>query len=108
VQEDTAKKQATKNGAAPATDSKQNGHAAASRQDREMQGEREARAARTDLIQQTRLRQKNVDQHINDEQRKKSQEELLDKKLEQLKRRFENGEIVQTSKKEIVKKMGQI
>ena len=75
-----------------------------------MQGEREwnMRPARTDLIQETRLRQKNVVQHINDEQRKKSQEELLDRKLEELKKRFENGEIVHTSKKEVVKKMGQI
>jgi hypothetical protein len=35
-----------------------------------------------------------VEQHNNDEQRKKSQEQLLELKLIDLKRRYENGEIV--------------
>jgi len=62
------------------------------------------RSAKKDLITESRLRSKNVNDHKESEQRKKSQEQLLNKKLEELKERFENGEITTTVKKEKVRK----
>ena len=49
--------------------------------------------AKMDLITQSRLRQKNVNQHNNEEQRKKSQEELQKKKLAELRKRFETKNV---------------
>lgn len=59
-------------------------------------------------IQNQRLRQKNIDQHVDQEARKKSQDELQLKKLEELKARYERNEIQGSVKKEKVKKMGEI
>lgn len=60
------------------------------------------------MILETRLRQKNVSQHNNEEARKKSQEQLVKKKLKELKERYDNGLIVTATKKEKVKKMENI
>ena len=44
-------------------------------------------------IQSTRLRSKNVEQRVDNEQRKKSQEELHEKKIKELQQRFDRNEI---------------
>ena len=64
--------------------------------------------AKKDLILNQRLRTKNQQEHQNTEARKQSQDELQKKKVEELRRRFENGEILNTTKKTKVKKMDQI
>mmetsp|Transcript_39635 Transcript_39635/g.38174 ORF Transcript_39635/g.38174 Transcript_39635/m.38174 type:complete len:268 (+) Transcript_39635:930-1733(+) len=60
------------------------------------------------VILGTRLRQKNQGQHRNYEARQKSQDDLLDKKLEELKLKFENNQIQVSAKQEKVKKMENI
>jgi hypothetical protein len=44
-------------------------------------------------IQSSRLRSKNVEQRVDNEQRQKSQEELHEKKIKELKKRVERNEI---------------
>jgi len=44
-------------------------------------------------IQSTRLRSKNLEQRVDNEQRKKSQEELHEKKIKELQQRFDRNEI---------------
>ena len=67
--------------------------------------EHEVRKGLSNVIQETRLRKKNVGQHAHSEERQKSQEELLDRKLVELKKRYENNEIQCATKTEKVKKM---
>jgi hypothetical protein len=59
-------------------------------------------------IQSTRLRSKNLEQRVDNEQRKKSQEELHEKKTKELQQRFDRNEIQGSAKKEKVKKMDEI
>lgn len=59
-------------------------------------------------IQSTRLREKNIAQKVDNDERKRSQEELQDEKLKELQKRFERNEIQGTAKKEKVKKMDEI
>jgi hypothetical protein len=44
-------------------------------------------------IQSTRLRSKNLEQRVDNEQRKKSQEELHEKKIKELQQRSDRNEI---------------
>ena len=67
-----------------------------------------ARHVRQDNITNQRLRQKNVAQQQDNQARKKSQNELHAKKLEELKERFERGDIQGSVKKDKVKRMGDI
>ena len=59
-------------------------------------------------IQSTRLRSKNLEQRVDNEQRKRSQEELHEKKIKELQQRFDRNEIQGSAKKEKVKKMDEI
>ncbi len=62
----------------------------------------------SNVIKETRLRQKKTEQRVDHEDMKKTQEELLDKKLKELEDRFTKNEILVAQKTEKVKKMGNI
>lgn len=79
-----------------------------SKSDSDEDSQNMARNVNHNQITNQRLRSKNVAQHQDQEQRKQSQEELQDKKLEELTARFQRNEIQGTTKKEKVKKMGDV
>lgn len=60
------------------------------------------------VILGSRLRNKNSVVRVDHEARKKKQEQLLERKLDELKKRYDKGEITTTQKKEKVKKMDNI
>lgn len=62
----------------------------------------------TESIINSRLRKKNVQSHADDEQRKREQEDLLNRKMKELKIRYENGEISTVAKKTVMKDMSRI